>query len=146
MGSITRTRCTWYSKNVLGSTALDSSKKRMRVIWKRPLARPYSTPSMVEGNVNGTSRKFTYEVTFSGEKSENEFIPRLWATRRVGYLLDEIRLRGENSELRDEVTELARKYSIVTPYTAYLIMGLHQLFTIRDYHYPIILRRASQFA
>jgi len=37
------------------------------------------------------------------------------AARRL--LLDEIRLRGENSELRDEVTELARKYSIVTPYT-----------------------------
>jgi Ca-activated chloride channel family protein len=77
---------------------------------------------MVEGNVNGTPKKFTYEVKFTGQNSENEFIPRLWATRRVGYLLDEIRLRGENSELRDEVTELARKYSIVTPYTAYLIM------------------------
>jgi Ca-activated chloride channel homolog len=77
---------------------------------------------IVEGAVNGASRKFTYEVKFAGENSENEFIPRLWATRRVGYLLDEIRLRGENSELRDEVTELARKYSIVTPYTAYLIM------------------------
>ena len=77
---------------------------------------------IVEGAVNGTPRKFTYEVKFSGENSENEFIPRLWATRRVGYLLDEIRLRGENTELRDEVTELARKYSIVTPYTAYLIM------------------------
>jgi Ca-activated chloride channel family protein len=77
---------------------------------------------LVEGTVNGSPRKFTYEVKFSGENSENEFIPRLWATRRVGNLLDEIRLRGENAELRDEVTELARKYSIVTPYTAYLIM------------------------
>jgi Ca-activated chloride channel family protein len=77
---------------------------------------------IVEGAVNGAPRKFTYEVKFAGENSDNEFIPRLWATRRVGYLLDEIRLRGENSELRDEVTELARKYSIVTPYTAYLIM------------------------
>ena len=37
-------------------------------------------------------------------------------------LLDEIRLHGENAELRDEVTELARKYGIVTPYTAYLIV------------------------
>ena len=46
----------------------------------------------------------------------------LWATRRVGYLLDEIRLHGENAELRDEVTVLARKYGIVTPYTAYLIV------------------------
>src|SRR5690606_9491543 len=55
-------------------------------------------------------------------EDENEFIPRLWATRRVGYLLDEIRLHGENEELREEVTELARKYGIVTPYTAYLIV------------------------
>jgi Ca-activated chloride channel family protein len=77
---------------------------------------------VVEGTVNGSPKKFTYEVKFPEEASDNEFIPRLWATRRVGYLLDEIRLHGENSELRDEATELARKYGIVTPYTAYLIM------------------------
>ena len=40
----------------------------------------------------------------------------------MGYLLEEIRLHGENAELKEEVTELARKYSIVTPYTAYLIV------------------------
>jgi Ca-activated chloride channel family protein len=77
---------------------------------------------VLEGKVNGTTRKFTYEVTFPRTEDEHEFVPRLWATRRVGYLLDEIRLHGENSELRDEVTELARKYGIVTPYTAYLIV------------------------
>src|SRR5664279_5983121 len=77
---------------------------------------------VVEGTVNGAARKFTYEVSFADDASDSEFIPRLWATRRVGYLLDEIRLHGENAELRDEVTELARKYSIVTPYTAYLIL------------------------
>jgi len=31
-------------------------------------------------------------------------------------------LHGENAELKDEVTELARRYNIVTPYTAYLIV------------------------
>jgi Ca-activated chloride channel family protein len=77
---------------------------------------------IVNGTVNGAARKFTYEVNFPEDASANEFIPRLWATRRVGYLLDEIRLHGENAELRDEVTELARKFSIVTPYTAYLIL------------------------
>lgn len=77
---------------------------------------------VIEGTVNGAARKFTYEARFPRAAGEHEFIPRLWATRRVGYLLDEIRLRGENAELRDEVSELARKYGIVTPYTAYLIL------------------------
>jgi Ca-activated chloride channel family protein len=76
----------------------------------------------IEGAVNGQSRKFAQDVKFSADAPETEFIPRLWATRRVGYLLDEIRLHGENAELRDEVTELARRYGIVTPYTAYLII------------------------
>jgi len=76
---------------------------------------------VLEGSVAGAKRQFTYEVTFPKHSDENEFIPKLWATRRVGYLLDEIRLHGENAELRDEVTELARQYGIVTPYTAYLI-------------------------
>jgi Ca-activated chloride channel family protein len=76
----------------------------------------------VEGNVAGETRKFAYDLKFPSEESDNEFIPRLWATRRVGYLLDEIRLHGESRELKDEVTELARKYGIVTPYTAYLII------------------------
>ena len=77
---------------------------------------------MVEGTVNGAEKKLAYDVRFPEQTAESEFIPRLWATRRVGYLLDEIRLHGENAELRDEVTELARKYGIVTPYTAYLIL------------------------
>jgi hypothetical protein len=76
----------------------------------------------IEGNVSGDMKKFAYDVKFPGESSEQDFIPRLWATRRVGYLLDEIRLRGESKELKEEVTELARKYGIVTPFTAYLIL------------------------
>jgi Ca-activated chloride channel family protein len=77
---------------------------------------------VLEGTVNGGLKKFAYDLSFPNEASANDFIPRLWATRRAGYLLDEIRLHGENPELRDEVTELARKYGIVTPYTAYLIV------------------------
>jgi len=76
----------------------------------------------IEGTIAGQSKKFAQDVKFSGDAPDTAFIPRLWATRRVGYLLDEIRLRGENAELRDEVTALARQYGIVTPYTAYLIM------------------------
>ena len=78
--------------------------------------------AVVEGTVDGKTRKFAYDVKFPERAHDHEFIPRLWATRRVGFLLDEIRLRGENRELKDEVTELARRYGIVTPYTAYLIV------------------------
>jgi Ca-activated chloride channel family protein len=77
---------------------------------------------VLEGTVNGRPQKFTAQTRFPEEASEHDFIPRLWATRRVGYLLDEIRLHGDNAELRDEVIELARKFGIVTPYTAYLIV------------------------
>ena len=75
----------------------------------------------IEGTMNGEQKTFAYDIKFPNQANDHEFIPRLWATRRVGYLLDEIRLRGESRELKDEVTELARQYSIVTPYTAYLI-------------------------
>ena len=37
-------------------------------------------------------------------------------------MLEEIRLHGENKELKDEVVALSRKWGIVTPYTSYLII------------------------
>jgi Ca-activated chloride channel family protein len=77
---------------------------------------------VITGSINGQTKRIAQDVRFSGAGGGSEFIPRLWATRRVGYLMDEIRLHGENAELRDEVTSLARQYGIVTPYTAYLIM------------------------
>jgi Ca-activated chloride channel family protein len=85
----------------------------------------------LSGKSNGEPKSFTQEVRFAGA-DENEKLPgagagagviaRLWATRRVGYLLDEIRLHGDQPELRDEVVQLARRFGIVTPYTSYLIV------------------------
>ncbi len=75
----------------------------------------------LEGSLAGEKKSFDYKVKLDGSRA-HKFIPRLWATRRVGYLLDEIRLRGESSELKDEVVQLSRKYGIVTPYTSYLIV------------------------
>lgn len=49
-----------------------------------------------------------------------EFLPKLWATRKVGYLLEQIRLNGEQKELKTEVIRLAKKFGLVTPYTSYL--------------------------
>ena len=76
----------------------------------------------LSGTVNGAPRSFTWEVSFPSRATEHDFVPRLWATRRVGYLLDRIRLDGESAELRDEVTDLARRYGIVTPWTSWLVL------------------------
>ncbi len=66
-------------------------------------------------------RTFEWPVTLPAREEGNGFIPRVWATRKVGYLLDEIRLRGENPEVRESVVQLARRFGIVTPYTSYLV-------------------------
>jgi Ca-activated chloride channel family protein len=79
-----------------------------------------ASATVLKGMIDGKSVEIAHDVAFDDDK--HDFIPRLWASRRIGFLLDEIRLRGENSELRDEVVELARKHGIVTPYTAYLIV------------------------
>jgi Ca-activated chloride channel family protein len=76
----------------------------------------------LEATSAGENKILTYEATFAENSTEFEFLPRLWATRRIGFLMDEIRLHGENKELREEIVELAKKYNILTPYTAFLIM------------------------
>lgn len=77
---------------------------------------------MIDGTLNGVPKRMTQRVKFSAGEPDNGFIAQLWALRRVGWLLDEVRLRGEKKELRDEIVDLARRYAIVTPYTSYLIV------------------------
>jgi Ca-activated chloride channel family protein len=76
----------------------------------------------LSGTLHGKTVTFSEPVSFASHDPHRAYIPRLWAIRRVGFLLDEIRLRGETPELRDEVVQLAREHGIVTPYTAYLIL------------------------
>jgi Ca-activated chloride channel homolog len=80
-----------------------------------------SFPVVLTGQAGGKEKTYTYEATFPKEAPENAFVARVWAVRRVGMLLDEIRLHGENAELKEEVVRLAVKFGIVTPYTSYLV-------------------------
>jgi Ca-activated chloride channel family protein len=73
------------------------------------------------GKAGGRTRSFTYEnLSFPRAEDDNDFLPRLWATRRVGWLMEQIRSNGEQKELRDEIVDLGTRYGIVTPYTSYL--------------------------
>ena len=75
------------------------------------------------GSSRGTSRTFLYNnLRFPLREETNDFLPRLWATRRVGWLMEQVRTNGEQKELRDEIVDLGTRYGIVTPYTSYLAL------------------------
>ena len=74
----------------------------------------------LSGQVLGETLAFARTVDLNARGPE--FLPRLWATRKVGFLLGQIRLHGEDRELVDEIVHLSKRYGIITPYTSFLIL------------------------
>jgi Ca-activated chloride channel homolog len=79
------------------------------------------TTIRLAGELDGQRKTYTYEVDFRDRAGGEVFIPRLWATRKIGALLNAIRLNGENPELVDSIVRLSIRYGIITPYTSFLI-------------------------
>ena len=94
-------------------------KGNTTVVFGRLKNATSSTRVTLSGVVNNKT------VTINGQISagENESVPRLWATRKVGFLLDDSRRKGVApvGEVREEIIALSRKFGIVTPLTAALI-------------------------
>ena len=78
------------------------------------------TPKNVNlgGQIGGDARKFGGTTVKGGDE-----LPRLWATRKVGYLIEDARRAGRPiaGEVRDEIIGISKKYGVVTPLTAALI-------------------------
>ncbi|HYJ91097.1 MAG TPA: hypothetical protein VEV84_07305, partial [Pyrinomonadaceae bacterium] len=75
----------------------------------------------LRGKTGKEMRSYAFsDLDFPIRSEKNDFLPRLWASRRVGWLIEQIRANGETKELRDEIVELGTRYGIVTPYTSYL--------------------------
>ncbi|MEE8390101.1 MAG: VIT domain-containing protein [Anaerolineae bacterium] len=79
-----------------------------------------ATRITLTGQVNGERREFIYEGNFRASGGD-DFIPRLWATRKIGHLLTQIRLHGERREWVDAIVTLSVRYGIITLYTSFLI-------------------------
>ncbi|MCC7446899.1 MAG: VWA domain-containing protein [Anaerolineae bacterium] len=74
------------------------------------------------GQIDGKPQTYTYSnLDFPENAGGQPFIARLWATRKIGYLLNQIRLNGEKQEWVDTIVRLSIRYGIITPYTSYLI-------------------------
>ncbi|MEN4100996.1 MAG: hypothetical protein ROW52_13845, partial [Anaerolineaceae bacterium] len=84
------------------------------------------TDIVLHGDVNGVRQTFRYmrqsfDTDSRGAQQQTVFLPRLWATRKIGYLLNRIRLNGPDQETIDQIVRLSIRYGIVTPYTSYLV-------------------------
>jgi Ca-activated chloride channel family protein len=86
----------------------------------------YRTPGdakvKLTGAVIGKEQTFDFpaELVRKSDDDTNAFVAKLWATRRVGEIIDELDLKGKNDELVKELVELATKHGILTPYTSFL--------------------------
>ena len=86
----------------------------------------YSTPGDVKiqakGKIGERDEEKNFEGTFvaKSEDSTNAFVERIWAARRIGEIIDELDLNGENQELVDELLQLSKKHGVMTPYTSFL--------------------------
>lgn len=77
---------------------------------------------LLRGRFGNASREFTFKINLPAVEEKYDSLGPLWAMRKVGFLLDEIRLRGANPELVDEVRRLGKEHNIVTPYTSFLVV------------------------
>jgi Ca-activated chloride channel homolog len=85
-----------------------------------------ATDIVLTGEVNGEQQSSTFEdqafaIDSRGAEDGTAFLPRLWATRKIGYLLNRVRLNGADQETIDQIVRLSIRYGIVTPYTSYLV-------------------------
>lgn len=84
--------------------------------------KPGSVQIRLTGNFLGERCVYAFEdeLPRHSGSGKNVFVERLWATRRIGQIIDDIDLHGENQELVDELITLSKRHGILTPYTAYL--------------------------
>jgi uncharacterized protein YegL len=103
---------------------------------------------VLEGTVADSRKRYTFEARFPESLSKNDFIPRLWAMRKIGFLMTEIRLHGENAELVDEIVRLSKEHGIMTPYTSYLVLendGEYDRFGIPEAEADLIRNRGERY-
>lgn len=81
----------------------------------------------VTGQRAGRTERFTTDAAFPASANENAFIPRLWASRRIGELTRQVRIEGTSEARITEIRDLGLRYGILTEYTSYLVQEPNQV-------------------
>ncbi|MFH1738068.1 MAG: VIT domain-containing protein [bacterium] len=94
---------------------------------------------LLSGNYLGTQRTFRFHFNLDNATTRNDFVPRLWASRKIACLVDAVRQLGANGgpnlaqsaqaasrndpklkELTEEILRLSIDFGVLTEYTAFL--------------------------
>jgi len=75
----------------------------------------------ITGRRNGRQERFDVDVRFPGHELSNDYLPKLWAARKIGALTQTLKLQGGNTELEREIRETALRYGILSEFTSYLV-------------------------
>lgn len=121
---------------VLSSLTLDMGQAQIEDFYPYPLPDLFAgsqlvlagryrqagpVPVTLHGWVNGQEKSYAFEDLSLRSEGGEPFIARLWATRKIGHLLNQIRLGGANQELIDAIIQLSTAYGIATPYTSFFV-------------------------
>lgn len=75
----------------------------------------------VSGRSARGAATWTHAANFPDRSPDNAFIPRLWATQRIGWLSAQRHAQGASPEVDAEIKELGERYGIPTELTSYLV-------------------------
>jgi Ca-activated chloride channel family protein len=93
-----------------------------QLVWVGRYKHSGRTTIRLSGKAGSERRTFEFPAELAGADRgpTYEFVERLWAMRRIGFIIDQIDLHGQNKELTDELVALSTKHGILTPYTSFL--------------------------
>jgi Ca-activated chloride channel family protein len=84
----------------------------------------------IAGTVRGEARTWDVPLDPSAASTRHGFVPRIWATRRIAYLTEQVRQLGAEpgvteadprvKELTGEVVGLSVRWGVLSEYTAFL--------------------------
>ena len=76
-------------------------------------------------------RSWDTTANMPAEDREKDFIPQIWAARKIGFLLDQVRLH-RSDELIKEIVQLSKDWGIPTEFTSFFVD--EPMVTIADGH------------
>lgn len=91
----------------------------------------------LSGQFCGSERSFSFRFELAAATTRNAFVPRLWASRRIAFLIDQVRQATADAvlglhpqvdlladartrELVEEILRLSTEFGILSEYTAFL--------------------------